>query len=111
MGLRSKPGRWALLDRRWPGVRLQALRRDGFRCQHCNDWKHLEVHHVRPVAQAPELAFDVGNLLTLCRTCHTDETNRELGHKPDPARRAWRGAVAELATETNRAKETPCLIL
>lgn len=92
-----KPGRWALQTARWQRVRRRALVRDLYQCQKCGYRQNLEVHHVQRVADYPELAFDVDNLLTLCRTCHTEETNRELGHTPDPARREWRDAVADLA--------------
>lgn len=99
MGVNQKPGRWALKSRQWPKVRREALRRDGWRCQHCGWVRGLEVHHLRPVREAPELAFSLDNLLTLCRRCHTDETNRELGHAPDPLRREWKAAVLELVKE------------
>jgi 5-methylcytosine-specific restriction endonuclease McrA len=107
MGVR--PHRKVYSTRRWQVVRLEALRRDGFRCRECNDWRHLEVHHVKRLEDHPELAFDLANLLTLCRTCHTDETNRQLGNRPDPERRAWRDAVAELAAKPSSNGETKCL--
>ncbi|MFQ8432501.1 HNH endonuclease signature motif containing protein [Amaricoccus sp. W119] len=60
----------------------------------------LEVDHVEPVRNAPDRAFDPGNLQVLCGPCHTKKTRIECGHKPpDPKRQAWRKAVAELAAE------------
>ena len=50
------------------------------------------------------LAFDPSNCLTLCRTCHTTETNRELGNAPNPERQKWRVAVADLATSKPSSK-------
>src|SRR5690554_3930012 len=100
-----RPGRWALRRKEWQAVRHAVLERDGWCCQHCGAIRRLEVHHVKRVAEFPELAFAPGNCLTLCAPCHTRETNIELGNKPDPERAAWREAVAELATKPDRAME------
>lgn len=109
MGVK-RPGRWALKRREWQSVRHGVLERDGWACQHCGKRGRLEVHHLKRVADHPDLAFDPANCRTLCTSCHTVETNIELGRKPDPARQEWRKAVAELAT-SNRAKgDTPCSI-
>lgn len=108
----ARPGRWALKRREWQAVRHAVLERDGWCCQHCGARRRLEVHHLKRVADHPALAFDPQNCLTLCARCHTVETNRELGNKPDPKRQAWREAVAELATPPKRAKgETLCSLL
>ena len=88
-------GRHVYKDRRWPGLRLQALRRDGFRCTECGARGRLEVHHVIPVRQAPELSFDLGNLCCLCPSCHARETRKELGLDLDPQRQAWRDLLKE----------------
>ena len=94
----ARPGRWALVSPRWQPVRHAVLERDGWQCRHCGSRRRLEVHHVKRVADHPELAFEPGNCLTLCGPCHTVETNKELGRVPDPKRQQWRKAVAELAT-------------
>lgn len=60
------------------------------------------MHHVKRVKDAPELAFDIDNLKTLCRACHARETEKELGRAPDAAQIAWRHAVAELARPNER---------
>jgi len=106
----NRPGRWALTDKRWQPVRHAVLERDGWQCTACGSRRRLEVHHVKRVADHPELAFDPGNCAVLCAPCHTAETNRELGNKPNPERHAWREAVAELATKPKHAKDTTCLI-
>ena len=95
----ARPGRWALVHRRWQPVRHAVLERDGWQCQHCPSRRRLEVHHKLRVADHPELAFEPSNCLTLCAPCHTIETNKELGNKPNPERAAWRKAVAELVTK------------
>ena len=87
----NRPGRWALRDPRWPALRLQALRRDGWACVKCGARGRLEVDHVQPVRDRPDLAFDESNLQTLCRTHHTLKTRAELGMgEPDPERQKWR---------------------
>ncbi len=99
-----RPGRWALVRREWQAVRHGVLERDGWCCQHCGARRRLEVHHVARVADRPELAFTPSNCLTLCGPCHTEETNRELGNRPNPERAKWRGAVAELATKPTQER-------
>ena len=84
---------------RWKALRLQALRRDGFACVGCGARGRLEVDHKIPARERPDLFFDLANLQTLCTPCHTRKTRIEAGHPElSPARRAWRDAVAALAS-------------
>lgn len=86
-----RPSRKVLKDRRWSGLRLQALRRDGFQCVECGTRVGLEVDHIKPVREAPEKAFDLNNLQVLCKRCHSAKTRREVGHPElPPDREAWR---------------------
>lgn len=70
-------------DRRIPDpVRIEVLKRDGFKCTKCN-WKHgihrivedprhmLELHHIKHHKDGGENTVD--NLTTLCNVCHDDE--------------------------------------
>lgn len=83
--------RATLKSRRWPALRMQAKRRDGFRCVACGCVGRLEVDHVKPVRTHPELRFDLSNLQTLCVRCHARKTAIETGIAPlDPKRREWR---------------------
>ncbi len=107
----NRPGRWALKRKAWQSVRHAVLERDGWQCRECGSRKRLEVHHVKRVADHPELAFDPANCITLCTTHHTIQTNLELGNKPDPDRADWRKAVAELAAKPSSNGENKCLIL
>lgn len=85
--------------RRWKALRLEALRRDGWACVSCGARGRLEVDHVKPVRDAPELSFDLGNLQCLCPSCHTRKTRIECGHTaPSPGRLKWRALVSELET-------------
>lgn len=49
--------------------------RDGFKCRRCGapkgKPKSLHAHHIKPWAGNPDLRFDVGNAVTLCRPCHS----------------------------------------
>jgi 5-methylcytosine-specific restriction endonuclease McrA len=54
----------------WPRVRREHLAVQPV-CQACGRAKELEVHHVRPYHEHPELELDPCNLITLCGDpCH-----------------------------------------
>ena len=69
----------------WRKVRLAALRRDGYLCQHClrqgRATPATEVHHVKELEDYPELALDVNNLLSLCWDCHEKTKVRGAARK------------------------------
>jgi group II intron reverse transcriptase/maturase len=56
----------------WKDAKLAALRRDGFRCTspNCRSTQNLDVHHIIPRAQRPDLVLNLDNLTTLCEKCH-----------------------------------------
>ncbi|MGE0410184.1 MAG: HNH endonuclease signature motif containing protein [Amphiplicatus sp.] len=63
----------------------------------CGVRGRLEVDHIKPVRDAPELAFVLANLQSLCPSCHGAKTRLEVGFAPpDPKRIAWRSAVEAL---------------
>ncbi|ORE88177.1 HNH endonuclease signature motif containing protein [Aurantimonas sp. 22II-16-19i] len=96
MGLRRYDRAGAAIYRspRWKSVRFLAKRRDCWKCVQCGGNGRLEVDHVKPVRDAPELAFDLSNLQTLCGACHARKTRIEVGlAEIDPKRRAWRDLV------------------
>ena len=83
-------------DRRWPGLRLAVLRRDGFACVQCGARGGLEVDHQMPVRDRPDLAFSLDNLQALCRSCHSRKTRQEVGlAPPNPERDKWRSLLME----------------
>lgn len=48
-------------------------------CQCCGDIGvngELEIHHIFSVAKYKELASDEGNMITLCKSCHSRYHNR-----------------------------------
>lgn len=54
----------------WPLVRLDALKRDNYKCVVCGEHAD-EVHHIKLVKHYPELEFDMDNLQSLCHKHHT----------------------------------------
>jgi 5-methylcytosine-specific restriction endonuclease McrA len=54
----------------WPRVRREHLARYPS-CAACGRTRELEVHHVVPYHERPDLELEAGNLLTLCADpCH-----------------------------------------
>lgn len=101
MGLKNYERHSAAVIRsqRWKSVRLQVKRRDGWKCVSCGAAGRLEVDHIKPVRTHPDLAFDLGNLQSLCPSCHSRKTRVEIGLDPlDPKRQEWRNLVQELHT-------------
>lgn len=86
-----KPSRYANRDKRWPALRLAALRRDGWQCVKCGGKSRLQVDHIRSVAVSPGRAFSLDNLQVLCAGCHSRKTYFErTGKRVDPERVRWR---------------------
>ena len=56
----------------WKRVRLKALERDNYSCQHCGSAEDLVVHHIVAFADynGNPSAHELDNLVTLCRACH-----------------------------------------
>ena len=59
---------------RWLNLRAQALARDHHECQWCAAEGKVvpatTVHHILPADQFPDKAYDLDNLVSLCRECH-----------------------------------------
>ncbi len=49
----------------WPKVRKNFLAKNQL-CAVCGGKKKLEVHHIQPFHQSPELELEESNLITLC---------------------------------------------
>ncbi len=96
-----RPSRAVQRDRRWPALRLAARRRDEYQCVKCGSRYRIQVDHIRPVRDAPEVAFDLDNLQCLCAICHSRKTAEETGiRKPNPKRNAWLRACDELSQKS-----------
>jgi 5-methylcytosine-specific restriction endonuclease McrA len=61
-------------SKQWKCKREAILVRDKYQCQECRRYGKLveakEVHHKVHLEDAPELAFDDDNLVSLCKACH-----------------------------------------
>ena len=49
---------------------LDVKTRDAFKCQECGSENDLHAHHIIPWKYDSEKRFDMGNGITLCRSCH-----------------------------------------
>lgn len=52
---------------KWQTVRKNFLKTHG-ECAVCGEKKKLEVHHIKPFHEHPELELDENNLITLCES-------------------------------------------
>jgi len=70
----------------WVQVRSDFVRKHP-RCEACGSISNLNVHHVVPFHQRPDLELVEDNLITLCREHHF-----RIGHDPDgkgPMKPSW----------------------
>lgn len=81
-------------NRRWRRLRMQALRRDGFRCQDAARYgrtvQAVTVHHIYPAEQFPEYAYCLWNLISLSAAAHNamhDRGTDKLTPKGEALRR------------------------
>lgn len=85
---------------RWPAVRRAYLETHPV-CEACGTSADLEVHHVLPFHERPDLELEEHNLITLCRRHHW-----EIGHDPDgpwePARPSWTASNAGVWQDASR---------
>ena len=66
---------------RWRRTRDAIRKRDGA-CVACGSVERLTVDHIVPRTEAPALAFEPGNLRTLCASCH----GKRDGHRSKAAK-------------------------
>lgn len=61
---------------RWKKLRTLIISRDSGVCQRCLikfgmiNTENLQVHHIKPRIEFPELMFEESNLITVCKTCN-----------------------------------------
>jgi 5-methylcytosine-specific restriction endonuclease McrA len=73
-----------LSSTRWRKLRTVIIHRDKGCCQRCLlkyniiNGTQLQVHHIKPRIEFPDLMFDETNLITLCKTC-----NLQIGISPE----------------------------
>lgn len=76
----QRAARALLTDPRWQRARGRCLQDHDYLCAVClregRATPATEVHHIKPRATHPELAFEQSNLLPVCSLCHArEETN------------------------------------
>lgn len=57
--------------------RNSILDRDNYKCMVCGSTDKIHVHHIKRVADYPNLIFDIKNGISLCKKCHEKTYNRE----------------------------------
>lgn len=79
-----------LSTKRWRDLRKVIINRDGGYCQRCFikydiiETKNLQVHHIKPRIEYPELMFEETNLICICKTCNLQlGVDEELDFKPN----------------------------
>ena len=102
MGMKyHRHSRRIIKTKRWRALRLQVLRRDGWQCVQCKARGRLEVDHIEPVRKRPDLAYEMGNLQTLCARCHSRKTLIDIGiHDPDDPQNKIRADWQKFVSET-----------
>ena len=87
----------APLDRRrWSLTRLRVFERDKYRCCRCGRAGRLEADHIEPLKSWQGSPFDLGNLQTLCRSCHIAKTAEENRKPVSEAQQKWRALISEM---------------
>jgi thymidylate synthase (FAD) len=67
------------IRRQAENLRLAAFQRDDHTCRLCGRrGGRLTIHHVIPIWSRRDLACELGNLATVCRSCHFSLNGREL---------------------------------
>jgi len=79
--MRSKDRAKIYNSRQWKLVRVEALVRDEFMCVMCRangtDTEAEEVDHILELQDRLDLAFELDNLQSLCKPCHSQKTRDE----------------------------------
>ena len=67
-------------------------------CAMCCGENKLHVHHIKTRRKYPELAFNLSNLITLCRSCHSSIKGKE---------EVWQDYFSGLVEKAGELLETP----
>lgn len=73
---KNKERKKQLNSKRWKKLRERIIKRDGGMCNRCwvelniIETQNLQVHHIKPRSEYPELMYDPDNLITVCKTCN-----------------------------------------
>lgn len=96
-------------NKRWRRLRLQALRRDGFRCREAARYgRAVEaevVHHIWPAEEWPEYAYELWNLVSLSAAAH-DAMHDRVTQKLTPLGQRWKNATPPASLRLPRGELT-----
>ena len=88
----------------WPTVRNKYVAEHPV-CEACGTDQNLNVHHIKPFHEHPELELDFGNLITLCREHHFT-----IGHDPDgpngPERPNWKSSNPDVRQDCRQFRDS-----
>lgn len=82
---------WRCMECQWEPALVRSCREAGVPCppvavvlaelRHAfeSGGMYLEMDHIVPIAQRPDLRLDLDNMATLCKACHSKKTAREDG--------------------------------
>lgn len=82
-----------LRTKRWRALRKRIILADNAVCQRCLikfgifNYENLEVHHIKPRINYPNLIFDETNLVTLCHSCNAQLALNKLDFEFDVSKR------------------------
>jgi 5-methylcytosine-specific restriction endonuclease McrA len=64
--------------RKYKEWRDEIFKRDDYTCLECfKKGVYIEAHHIKKFSEYPELRLDIGNGITLCKSCHNNTKTRE----------------------------------
>ena len=68
------------LTRKYKEVRLRKLAEDGWTCFYCGyEGNDMTIDHIIPVSKAPELAIQIENMVSCCKSCNSRKGSRSQG--------------------------------
>jgi len=76
-------------SKEWINIRLYKLFLNPF-CENkkCDNYA-TEVHHIKEKNYFPELAFDINNLQSLCKSCHSRHTYTNIKREFKPLKKKF----------------------
>ena len=63
----------------WKNIREIKMRDSNHECERCKSLgettgyhtgRQLDIHHIKPLEERPDLAYELDNLMVVCKNCH-----------------------------------------
>jgi len=77
---------------RWKKLRDKIVRQNPV-CEHCNTSATSDVHHIEPLVERIDRAYDRRNLIALCKHCH------DVAHQRDKMGDPIRAELEQIAND------------